>query len=251
MTSRFSLKRCILAVLLLALISGLSLVAYRISDYFDNADKFSGDIARGDVTAAREHMANLEYYHKLNKNLEPLRLNWIAEEYLFKQEKFHRAGYLYISKDWTAVINELEGEEEFWAYYIRANARWRQAKDMFANGLNLGDLTKKVDQLKKADEIAKSTKDDYLEAIKTDPNETHEPRWNYDLVTDDEARAKALMPMPGKIKIELGVPMPGAGGTKEGPRGEDGKGEQSNKPKDLDKQGGGPGDARGKPRRAG
>src|SRR3989344_7627716 len=143
MTSRFSLKRCILAVLLLALISRLSLVAYRISDYFDNADKFSGDIARGDGTAAREHMANFEYYHKLNKNLEPLRLNWIAEEYLFKQEKFHRAGYLYISKDWTAVINELEGEEEFWAYYIRANARWRQAKDMFANGLNLGDLTKK------------------------------------------------------------------------------------------------------------
>ncbi len=177
-------------------------------------------------------------------------LDQIAEKYLFQDAKFYRGAYMYISRDWSSVLDELEQEEGFWAYYIRANARWRQAQDMYANALNLSDQARKEDQLKKADEISKSTKDDYLMAIKTDPDNTLEPKWNYDLITDDNARMNALKPQPAEKKIKFGIP--GPGGSGEGPEGEKNKGDKSHKPEDLDRKGGQrPGKAQGKPEKTG
>lgn len=245
---RFTFKRILLALLVLIVLGFVAYIPYVKGDYYATLDRYSGDISRGDVTAAKEDLQNLKYFYALHEKLVSFHLGWIAGD-LFNDAKSYQAALSYISRGYGQVIEELETEEGFWAYYIRANARFRQAQEMTANALNLQDPVKKKEQLQKADEMAKTTKDDYLAAIKSDPNGINEPKWNYDIVTDDEARMRALMPKPGQIKVKLGVP---GGGSGRGPEGKDDDGEKSDKPKDLDKKGGEqPGGEGGKPRRAG
>lgn len=249
MARRFTVKRLFFASLLLAIYGSIALIPYRVGDYYQVLDQYSGDISRGEITPARGDLGQLTYFYRLNDKLKFIRLDGTARKHLFKGAPFHLAAYGYISGDMGRTGELMEKEEGFWAYYIRANAHFRQAQKMTANALNLTDPEDRKNQLNKADQIAKDTKDDYLAAIKSDPNETNEPKWNYDIVTDDAARMAALMPKAGQTKVKLGVP---GGGPGPGPEGRDKKGDKGYKPKDLGREGDkSPSNPEGRPKRVG
>ncbi len=234
-TKRFTFLRFLAAILIAFLFSGMAYLLYKVGLYYSYLDAYSGHIARGDQTAAREGMEDLNYFYELSDNLH---LRWAADKYLFKDSIYHRAAFNYVAGDYDRVISDLQGQDSFWAYYIRGNAQWRRAQGIYANGLNLNDKAEKEKQLKAADDLAKDmVKDDYALAVKSDPAGSLPPSWNYDLVSDDGARQKGLQPKPAPIKVKLGIPIPG-GKSGPGPKGEKDKGKAGTKPQDLDNKGG-------------
>ncbi|OGN03838.1 MAG: hypothetical protein A2655_01080 [Candidatus Yanofskybacteria bacterium RIFCSPHIGHO2_01_FULL_43_42] len=251
---RFTLGRLLLAVLLAALFSGFGLVIYRVGNYFDHLDAYSGHIVRQDESAARDGLKDLQYFHEQNQKLDKVWLSWVAENYIFEDPACQRAAYHNLTKNYKKTIDEeLQDKDGFCASFLRGNARWRQAQAIFANALTLpenSDVQKaeKEKQFKLADDMAATfARDDFEAALKANPS--HAPSsWNYDLLSNSETRAKALMPKPGKIKVRVGVP--GGGFRNPGPRGDDDKGE-GKKSKDIDTNDPGPGQPGGKPRKVG
>ena len=250
---RFTLGRILLAVLLVVLSLGSGLVMYRIGSYFDYADAYSGHIARQDESAARDGLKDLQYFYEQNQKLDTVWLSWIGHDYIFEDPACQRAAFYNLTRDFEKTVTELQDQEGFCAFFLRANARWRQAQGIYANALTLPDKTdaqkaEKEKQLKLADDLAATfAKDDYEAALKANPD--HAPSsWNYDMLSDPETRAQGLMPKPVKPKVRVGSP---AGGPKNpGPRGEDDKGE-GNKTKDIDTEDEGPGQPGGRPRKVG
>lgn len=251
---RFTPGRLVLALLLVAVFSGFSWLFFQAGNYFDHLDAYSGHVARQDQSAARDGLKDLEYFYRLNRKLDQFYLGWVGDKYLLRDFTFHESAFFYLSGDFEKVVSELRGEEGFWAYYLRGNARWRQAQGVTANALTLPDKTpaqkaEKEKQLKLAEELAGVlARDDYAEAVKASSGDHLPSSWNHDLVSDPDARKKGLMPKPGKIKVRLGESAGGSGSP--GPQGDDSEGE-GKKSKDLDTNEEGPGNPQGRPRKSG
>lgn len=251
--TRFTIPRLLLAVLLVALFSSGSWVAYQVGSYFGYLDAFSGDIARGEESTSRDGLKDLQYFYDLSRRADDFYLGWIADLFgrdrLFKDFNSHRAAYYYVSGDREKAIEQVRDAEGFWPAYIRGIARWRQDQAKTANGLNLKDPKEMAKQLKDADDEAGTTvKDDFEAALKADPSHV-ESSWDYDMTSDPKARAAGLAPKPAPIKTRLGV---GGGGPRQpGPEGDEDKEGLGKKSKDLDSKDPGPGRPDGKPGRVG
>ncbi len=240
---RFTVGRLLLAILLAAVFSVLGLISYQIGNYYSYKDAYSGHIVRRDKSASRDGLKDLQFFYELD----------YLPSYLSKDADCERAAYYNLDNDLEKTINELRDKKRFCASFLRGVATWRQAQAEYANALTLPDKTPvqkkdKLKQLKLADEKAATlAKDDFEAALKANPD--HAPSsWDHDLLSNPENRAMALMPKPGKIKIQLG--QSGGGKTNPGPLGEDGKGE-GKKSKDIDTNEEGPGRPDGKPKKVG
>ena len=255
-TKRFTFLRFFLVLVLTVFFTGAGYLMYEVGLYYTYLDNYSGDVARGDQSAARDGIGDLDYFYQLNKKLNVIHLGWLGDKYLFYDSVYHRAAFNYIAGDYKKVTDDLQGQDGFWAYYIRGNAQWRKAQGIYANALNLPNKTDKdkaemAKQLKAADDLAKTVvKDDYAMAVRSDPSGSLPPSWNYDLVSNDATRKKGLQPKPAPIKVKLGQ-KPG-NGPGPGPKGKDNDGKAGTKPKDLDskdgKKPGGQPDGKPRPR---
>ena len=247
---RFSFSRLLLAVLLAAGSIGLGAFSYQVGKYFDFQDAYSGHIARGDESAAREGLEDLRYFHEQNRKLDTVWLSWLGDGYLFQDAACQRAAFYNLTKDYEKTVTELREGNDFCASFLRGVARWRQAQAIYANGLNIKDKAEQERQLKLADEMAATlAKDDFETALKANPGHAASS-WNYDMLSDPDARAAGLMPKPGAVKIRLGR-QPAGGLEGEGPQGEDDEKGEGKKTKDLDTNEEGPGRPDGKPRKVG
>lgn len=261
MVKRFTPFRLFIAIVLTVFFSGMGYILRMGGLYRDYLDKFSGAVARGDQSVAKESLEDLEYFYQLNRKFDAVGLGWVSRRYLFYESDtvYYRAASNYIAGDHKRVVSDLQGEDDFWAYYLRANANWRIAQGTYVNALNLPDKTdkdkaEKEKQLRIADELAKTVvKDDYEQAVRNDPLGLLPPSWDYDLVSNDASRNKGLQPKPAQVKVKLGEKQPGAGNDGPGLKGKSGDGKAGTKPKDLDqKKGETPGaDPNGGPRRKG
>ncbi|MBI2669928.1 MAG: hypothetical protein HYX20_02205 [Candidatus Yanofskybacteria bacterium] len=232
----FTIPRVFLAVIVLAVFSLLTIVFYRVSQFYETQDAFSGAITRSDQLAARDYLQNLQYFYELNKKLRPLGLDGVINERFFKNAQHYQSAYDYLTGHGRCekILNELKDDDSYWGRYMRANCRWRIAQGIFEKSLdkNKDEKTRTADQ-KQSIEMAASTKDDYEWVIKNDPASTLPPKWNYDLTADPSAMARALGPKPIKIKVVLGE-----GGKDKGPKGDKGEGPEGKGTLDLDKKGG-------------
>ena len=229
---RFTVGRIIMVLALLIFLFGISRVFYIVGDYYQYLDAYSGDIARGDQLAAKDDLENLKYFYQLNSKLKPFGLSWVADKYFFQEALVQAAAYDYLTNRHERVIEQLKDEQGLWGRYLRANSKWRLAQGVFEQSLKKDPATKLKEQ-SEADEMASSTKDDYEEAVKISQGDWLPAKWNYDLTTNDEARARGLRPKPASIKIKLGT-----GGKKDQGKGKYiGVGPQGEGSRDLEIEG--------------
>ena len=226
---RLTGKRIIIAVMLSVGFFSAALVSFTIGRFKGTLDEFSGAIVRGDQLAARDGFQNLQYFYELNKKL-PVLSN-ITGKYFFKDAQYYKSAYDYLTGNYDKVINELKNSDGYWAHFIRANSRWRQAQGIMEQSLQMNEELKQEMQ-KLATGIVLSTKDDYEQAVRKDPNSSLPPKWNYDLTTDAAAMMGALMPKQLKIKKILGR----GGKEDKGPSKEKGKDQEGKGSQDLDKK---------------
>lgn len=229
---RVTFYRVSAAIALLIFLLSASSVMYLVSQYYKYLDAYSGDVAREDQIAAREDMEKLQYFYELNGRLKPYWLDGVAEEYIFKGTLYHEAAYDYLVSRYERVLERLQNDQGFWARFLRANAKWRLAQGIFEQSLQMS-LKTKLEMQMQADELASSTRDDYEEAVKATGGGHLPSSWNYDLTTNDGARAGALQPKVPGVKIRLGE-----GGKKDKGLGKDkGRGPKGEGSQDLEIEG--------------
>ncbi len=240
--SRLSIKRLILVSVSLAVLFLGWALPFQAGMYWWHVNAYSKYVSRSNQVAAEHELATLQ---KLYETSQKYHLDGLANRYVFDDFTRFDAAYNYMTGDFDKVHAKLLNGQDFQSCYMRGNAKWRMAQDQFRQGLNLQDKEQRMKLMKRGDELAQSTKDDYLCALKEDRDHTLPPSWNYDITTDDGARMRALMPKPGKIIILLGDEKDDGDGTEglKGPRihpnGSDSK--------DVDKKGGGDSKGRGLP----
>ncbi len=233
---QFSWFKLLLVAVISVLFLGTGAVLYQAGIYMEYMDSFSGAVQRGDQTASKDSLTDLKFF---KDRMEYFYLSWL-EGYLSPRlnhgldETDYRSAVQYVNNDKNSLLRDLEAHEDFWGYFLKANANFREAQEMMANALTLQDPLMQGEQKHVADKLAEAQAELYAAAVKSAPNEMMKSQasWNYDLVTDPKARQRALMPNPGKIKVKLG--MPGHGPQNPGGRGEDDKGDPDKKTKDLD-----------------
>ena len=203
-TRRFTWFRYLIAIVMVPTLFFIWFWPFSVGQFYEKLDSFSGTISRGEQLAAREGLKDLQYFYDLNAKLKSLKLDWVASKYLFKNAVNYEVAFDSLTGRSDRVDKRLKYEDNFWAYYMRGNAKWRIAQSDFRHALTLEDAKLKEEEKKKADDMAASTKDDYERAIKSDPAGTLPPKWNYDLVTNPAARAAALGPKPVKVRLVLG-----------------------------------------------
>lgn len=203
-TKRFTWSRSLFAIVIGSALLFIWFIPFTVSRFYEKLDSFSGTILRGEQLAAREGLNNLQYFYDLNARLKPLKLDGIASKYLFRDAVNYEVAFDYLTGRFDRVAERLKNEDNFRAYYMRGNAKWRIAQGAFRHALTLEDAKAKEAEKKKADDMAALTGDDYERAIKSDPNHTLPPPWNYDLVKNPAARAAALGPKPVKVRLVLG-----------------------------------------------
>ncbi|MEK7151686.1 MAG: hypothetical protein AAB784_03180 [Patescibacteria group bacterium] len=197
------------------------MIPYRVGQFYESLDNYSGQVSRGDQVASREGLTELKYFYDLNSKLKIVWLDWVAHKYIFSDAVYYDAAYQYMTGRYDKILEgSLKEDDGFWASFLKGNSRWRIAQGVYAQGASLsGADSEKIK--KQADEMAASTKDDYERAIRKDVNSIFSVKWNYDQVTDPSARAAGLAPKPAKVKLVLGR------GSKKG----DGKGKDDGKGK--------------------
>lgn len=238
---RFTPFRLFLVLSLTGLLWLFWTVPFRVGQTYEHLDNISGHIVRGDKLAINEELEQLDYFYGLNKKLESLKLNGFFERQLFKDLTNYQAAFDYSRGYNERAIEKLKNEDNFWAYYIRANAHWRIAQGAYRQALQIKDPEARKKALEQAKEIARSTKDDYEKAVRSDLKHTLPPSWDYDLVTNEGAMENGLKPAEPKIKLMLGL---GGGKNKKGKAGEKGEGPGKGS-RDLGTKG--DKDAKGKP----
>ncbi len=203
---RISFVRVMLALLATIILGLIWLAPFRLGDFYRHQDDFSGSVLRGDTSTARENLEKVEYFYGWNKVLDNFWLDGQANKYLFYNAPYHRSALDYLIGNHTKVAEDLKNDNSFWASYLKGNVNWRIAQDMYKHALEIKDKKEMEVAKKVAKELASSTKDQYVEAIKQDDGQTLPPKWNYDLTTDEDALMRALLPKPPRIRIPLGVP---------------------------------------------
>ena len=143
-TRRFTIVRALVALVFLVVFFFIWLVSYEIGEFKKYLDAFSGDIVRGDQLAAKDGMADLRYFYELNNKLKPFGMDGLANKYLFKDNIYYQAAIDYLAGNHDTVIEKLKNEDNYWAYYLRANSQWRRAQGVMAQALTLKDPIKKA-----------------------------------------------------------------------------------------------------------
>lgn len=233
---RFTISRVFSAVVLSVIFSFVAIVLFNIREFYKTADTFSGAVVRGDQLAARDYLQNLQYFYELNKKPRLLGLDGVIDKHFFKDAQHYQSAYDYLTGPGRCekILNDLRNDDSYWGRYMRANCNWRIAQGIFAGSLDKNkDKKTRIAEQKQSIEMAISTKDDYCEAVKLDPNSTLPPKWNCDMSTDPSAIARALAPKPIKVSVRLGE------GGKKGNNPGDQEGDAPGRGTlDLDKKGG-------------
>lgn len=242
-SKRFTGKRLLMAIILVAIFSFGGRLCYLVGEYYQCLDDYSGAVIRRDQLAARDYLANLRYFQQLSSQLKRLKLDGLVGGYFFGEMAYYEAAYDYLTNLHERITEneKIKNDSGFWARYLRANSEWRLAQGIFAQSLKM-DLQAKAEMQAKADQLAIATKGDYEAAIKMAQGRHLPSSWNYDLTTDDGKRAAALRPKPTKLPLKLGEK-----GKKDKGVGQDrGRGPNGNGSRDLNIEGP-PGEAKQKP----
>ena len=228
---KFKVKRVLLAVGITVVLSPIWLVFFQIGSFYQYQDQYAGDVLRDNPVAARESLEKLGYFYGWNKTLSKFWLDGQANKYLFYNAPYYQSAFDYLIGNHTKVDQDLDNDNSFWALFLKGNVKWRIAQEMYKHALEKKDKAELKKMAKEADELAQSAKNEYEEAIKHDPGQTLPPKWNYDLVTDEDARLAGLLPKPPSIKQILG------GGERKPPGGGGNKGEPwEGRSEDIDKK---------------
>ncbi|MEK9180454.1 MAG: hypothetical protein AAB897_03520 [Patescibacteria group bacterium] len=187
-------RRILTTVLLGAIALFCSYWFYELGNFYSRLDDFSSAVKSKDTISARvarEHL--LEFYEVVGY----LKMRWLFD--LLGNDRRYAASYLYLVGDYEGVGRELEGANDYIAFHLLGNAKFRFAKALYLSGHKKEGL----------DFAMREAAPEYERAVRVGPDSNFNDKWNYDLLTDEESAKKALENQSPSPKFKLGEDEPG------------------------------------------
>ena len=174
---------------------------FTLANFSDNVKRFSFFIKTNDAEMSKRELIGLHYFYDLSRRW---KVQWLADEYLFRDAPFYEVADTYLIHDWKKVQDDLREKLDDPRAYSYGNAKFRQVKALYqAKGITLGETLKLV-----LNEVAA----DYEKALRNclDSGVVYgqclDRVWNYDLATNKKAAEEALRSPPPQVEYILGPP---------------------------------------------
>src|SRR3989344_2665467 len=113
-------------VVLVATISSLTL--FTLANFSDNVKRFSFYVKTNDAEMTKNELAGLHYFYELSRKL---RIQWLADKYLFKDAPFYGPADSYLIRDWDKVASDLKERLDDSRAYPYGNAKFRKIKALY------------------------------------------------------------------------------------------------------------------------
>ena len=176
-------------VLALLFFAGVSIPARSLTAFYTNLEGLSASVERGDFETAETQLAEVSAFYQGSR---AWGMQWFADSYLFRDSFLQQASYNYLTGDYQTVVADLADEiDDPRASHLLASAKFMLARQRYrAINPEAPDAATQREAI--ILEVMETVNADYERALRGDPGDRFDYKWNYDLTSNAEAVRRAL-----------------------------------------------------------
>ena len=176
-------------VLAIACLIMVAVPASSLGNFYDHLDALSYHVRNRDAAAARIELADVTAFYDRSRRWG---MQWFADSYLFGDSFLHQVAFSYFTGDYETIVADLEDKiDDHRASYLLGVAKFRLAQLRYRaiEGDSAAATRAKAEIV---NEVLEEVNPDFERALRSDPGERFDYKWNYDLTSDPEATRRAL-----------------------------------------------------------
>ncbi len=176
----------VFAVLFFGLVS---IPARSLTAFYTNLEGLSDSVERGDYESAETQLAEASAFYESSREWG---MQWFADSYLFRDTFLQQASYNYLTGNYETVVADLADEiDDPRASNLLASAKFMLARQRYrAINPEAPDAATQKEAI--ILEVMETVNADYERALRGDPGDRFDYKWNYDLTSNAEAVRRAL-----------------------------------------------------------
>ena len=176
-------------VLALVCFAVVAVPASSLGDFYHHLDALSYHVRNRDATAARAELADVTAFYDRSRRWG---MQWFADSYLFRDSFLHQVAFAYFTGDYQTIVADLEGKiDDHRASYLLGVAKFRLAQLRYRAIEGDGPAANRA-KAEIVREVLEEVNPDFERALRGDPGERFDYKWNYDLTSDPDATRRAL-----------------------------------------------------------
>ena len=176
-------------VVAVACLIAVSVPSSTLGNFYLHLDELSYHVRSRDVAAARAELEEVTAFYDRSRRLG---MQWFADSYLFSDSFLHRASFSYLTGDYENVVVDLQDRiDDHRASYLLGVAKFRLAQLRY-RAIEGGGAPTISARAEIVNEVLEEVNPDFERALRGDPGEQFDYKWNYDLTSDPEAVRRAL-----------------------------------------------------------
>ena len=163
--------------------------AVSVGNFYDHLDALSYHVRNRDVAAAKAELgAVTEFYDRSRQ----WGMQWFVDSYLFGDSFIHQVAFSYFTADYETIVADLEDKvADHRASYFLGIAKFRLAQLRYRAIEGEGAAVSRA-KGEIINEVLEKINPDFERALRSDPGERFDYKWNYDLTSDPETIRRAL-----------------------------------------------------------
>ena len=176
----------VFAVLFFGLVS---IPARSLTAFYTNLEGLSDSVERGDYETAETQLAEVSTFYEGSR---AWGMQWFADSYLFRDTFLQQASFNYLTGNYETVVEDLADEiDDPRASNLLASAKFMLARQRYrAIDPEAPDAATQKEAI--ILEVMEAVNADYERALRGDPGDRFDYKWNYDLTSNAEAVRRAL-----------------------------------------------------------
>ena len=176
----------VFAVLFFGLVS---IPARSLTAFYTNLEGLSDSVERGDYETAETQLTEVSAFYEGSR---AWGMQWFADSYLFRDTFLQQASYNYLTGNYETVVADLADEiDDPRASNLLASAKFMLARQRYrAIDPEAPDAATQKEAI--ILEVMEAVNADYERALRGDPGDRFDYKWNYDLTSNAEAVRRAL-----------------------------------------------------------
>ena len=160
-----------------------------LGNFYLHLDELSYHVRNRDAAAARAELEEVTAFYDRSGRWG---MRWFADSYLFSDSFLHRASFSYLTGDYENVVVDLQDKiDDHRASYLLGVAKFRLAQLRY-RAIEDGGAPAIRARAEIVNEVLEEVNPDFERALRGDPGERFDYKWNYDLTSEPEAVRRAL-----------------------------------------------------------
>ena len=160
-----------------------------LGNFYLHLDELSYHVRNRDAAAARAELEEVTAFYDRSRRWG---MRWFADSYLFSDSFLHRASFSYLTGDYENVVVDLQDKiDDHRASYLLGVAKFRLAQLRY-RAIEDGGAPAIRARAEIVNEVLEEVNPDFERALRGDPGERFDYKWNYDLTSEPEAVRRAL-----------------------------------------------------------